>query len=197
MTNTRQAWMSRCPRASHFTGALVAAIVLTGASSALAYENPWEPGTSWLSVRVGYAKLATENAPNGAGGYGFGFNHMMPRFGPFQHFAMGGYVHHEVLGRQGPAVLIDVPLTLELTRQFMWQGQLRPYLGLGYGAYYTKAYRFPDESTIVRGGYYVVTGFNTSVSDHSLIGMDVRGGLVADTDDEFRWSLKLNYAWAY
>jgi hypothetical protein len=184
-------------RASHIAGGLLAAIVLSFASPALAVEDPWAPGTGWLSFRVGYSKLAADDAPNGGAGYGFGYNRMLGTWGPFRHFALGGYVHHEVRGRRGPATLIDIPFTLELTKQFMWVGQLKPYLGLGYGAYYVKAYRFPEESTSVRGGTYLVTGVNTVVSNHSLLGIDLRAGTVVDTEDEFRWGLKLNYSWVY
>ena len=124
-------------------------------------------------------------------------NHMMSDWGPFHGFAMGGYVHHEVRGRRGTETWLDIPFTLELTKQFGWEGELRPYLGLGYGAYYTKAYRTEVEATSVRGGYYLVTGVNTRVSDHSLLGIDFNFGTVVDTDDEIRWGLKLNYSWAY
>ena len=79
----------------------------------------------------------------------------------------------------------------------MWEGQLKPYLGLGYGAYYVKAYRFPEESTSVRAGYYAVTGVNTVVSNHSLLGIDLHAGIVADTKDQIRWGLKFNYSWVY
>jgi hypothetical protein len=184
-------------RASHVAGGLLAAIVLSIASPALAVDDPWAPGTGWLSFRVGYSKLAADNAPNGAAGYGFGYNRMLGSWGPFRDFALGGYVHHEVRGRRGPSVALEVPFTLELTKQIMLQGQARPYIGLGYGAYVLKGYRIPDEYSSVRGGFYFVTGFNAVVSDHSLLGIDLRGGTVVDTEDQFRWGLKLNYSWAY
>jgi len=175
----------------------LAAIALGPAAPAHAVEDAWTPGTNWLSLRAGYAKMASELAPNGAAGYGFGYSRMLQPIWVFKSLSLGGYVHHEVLGRFNGAAIVHVPMTVELARHIMWDGGIRPYLGIGYGANFVKGYRFPDTPGDVRGGGYLVGGLNSQLNGNSVIGVDARAGILADLDETYVWSIKLNYAWVY
>jgi hypothetical protein len=178
--------------------ALAAAVVaLSFAVPAHAVDDPWAPGTSWLSVRAGYAKLAASGAPNGAAGYGFGYSRMLGRFLFLDHFSIGANAHHELLGRFGGAALIDVPVTVEIDRHFQWSGSFHPYLGIGYGPNFIKGYRFPGAPGDVRGAVQIVGGGNVPLNSNSLLGVDARMGIVSNLGSEYVWSLKLNYAWVY
>jgi hypothetical protein len=173
------------------------ALALGAATPAHAVEDAWAPGTGWLSLRAGYAKMASETAPNGAAGYGFGYSRMLQPIWVFSNFSLGAYAHHELLGRFAGAAVVHVPMSVELQRHTMWDGGLRPYFGLGYGANFVKGYRFPDSPGDVRGGIYFVTGFNSQLNANSVIGMDTRAGILSDLDETYIWSIKLNYAWVY
>lgn len=191
--------MSFVPRlgARFLAALLLAGLAVVFAAPAQAVEDAWAPGTSWLSVRAGYAKLAAVNAPNGAAGYGFGYSRMLKPVLFFKNLSIGAYAHHELLGRYNGAVIVDVPISVEIARHSMWEGGLRPYVGLGYGANFVKGYRFPDTPGDVRGGVYVVSGFNSQVNQNSAIGMDLRAGVLSDLNETYIWSLKLNYSWVY
>jgi opacity protein-like surface antigen len=180
-----------------WAGLMLAALALAFAAPAHAVEDPWEPGTSWLSMRAGYAKLAAENAPNGAAGYGFGYSRMLKPVWVFKHLSLGGYAHHEMLGKFNSEAIIAVPISIELNRHFMWNGGLRPYFGAGFGANFIKGYRFPDTPGDVRGGGYLVSGSNVQLNQNSLIGIDARAGFLADLSEAYVWSVKLNYVWVY
>lgn len=184
------------------SGALWACLVFAGlalafAAPAHAVEDAWTPGTSWLSMRAGYAKMAAVNAPNGAAGYGFGYSRMLKPVWIFKNLSLGAYAHHELLGRINAGAVVHVPMTVELNRHIMWTGGLRPYVGLGYGANFLKGYRFPDTPGDVRGGGYIVTGLNAQLNENGVIGIDARGGILADVDETYVWSIKLNYSWVY
>ena len=73
-----------------------------------------------------------------------GYSRMLQPVWVFRHLSLGAYAHHELLGRFGGAAVVHVPVTIELNRHLMWNGGIRPYLGLGYGANFVKGYRFPD-----------------------------------------------------
>jgi len=175
----------------------VAGLALAFAAPAHAVEDPWAPGTNWLSLRAGYAKMSGENTPNGAAGYGFGYSRMLKPILFLKNMSLGAYAHHEVLGRFHGAAIVQVPMSVEFVRHSLWDGGLRPYLGVGYGANFVKGYRFPDTPGDVRGGGYVVGGFNSQVNPNSVIGMDLRWGVLSDLDETYIWSFKLNYSWVY
>lgn len=175
----------------------LAGLSLGFAAPAHAVDDAWTPGTGWLSMRAGYAKMAAETAPNGAAGYGFGYSRMLQPVWIFKNLSLGGYVHHELLGRFGSAAIVHVPMTVELARHLMWTGGIRPYVGVGYGANFVKGYRFPDTPGDVRGGVYLVGGLNSQINGNSVIGVDTRAGVLADLDETYIWSIKLNYAWVY
>jgi outer membrane protein W len=176
---------------------MFAGLALALAAPAHAVEDAWAPGTSWLSMRAGYAKLAAVNASNGAAGYGFGYSRMLKPVWIFKNLSIGAYAHHEVLSRVSAATIVQVPMTVEINRHIMWTGGLRPYVGLGYGANFVKGYRFPDTPGIVRGGGYMVAGFNSQLNENSVLGVDTRAGILADLKETYIWSIKLNYSWVY
>lgn len=176
---------------------LSAGLALAFAAPAHAVEDAWAPGTSWLSLRAGYAKIAAVDAPNGAAGYGFGYSRMLNPVWVFKNLSLGAYAHHELLGRTNGAAVVQVPISIELNRHIMWNGGLRPYVGLGYGANFVKGYRYPDTPGDVRGGTYLVSGLNSQLNQNSVIGVDARGGILADVDETYVWSIKLNYSWVY
>lgn len=185
------------PGARFLACVAVAGLALCLAAPARAVDDAWTPGTGWLSVRAGYAKMAAPFAPNGAAGYGFGYSRMLQPIWVFHHLSLGAYAHHELLGRFGGAAVVHVPVTFELNRHLMWNGGIRPYLGLGYGANFVKGYRFPDTPGDVRGGGYLVGGLNSQLNGNSVIGVDARAGVIADLDDTYVWSIKLNYVLVY
>jgi hypothetical protein len=180
--------------------ALSAVLMIAGllaAAPARAVDDPWTPGTSWLSIRAGYAKFAAVNAPNGAAGYGVGYSRMLQPLWIFRNMSLGASVHHELLGRVAGAAIVDVPFALELDRHFLWNGGMRPYLGVGLAAHYLKGYRFPEAPGDVRGGPYLVIGGNVPVSGSSVIGLDIRAGTLSDIEETYIWSMKLNYSLVY
>jgi hypothetical protein len=188
----RETWARAATACAALVGSMLAL-----AAPAHAVEDPWAPGTGWLSVRAGYSKVASRTAPNGGVGYGFGFARMLPGQGILGGFSLGGYVHHEVRGRTGAATVLDVPFTLELARHFKSSG-VAPYVGFGYGAYYLKKYRYPNETyTLTKGGASVMGGANAKINSNSMLGADVRLDLVTIDPEETRWGLKLNYSWVY
>jgi hypothetical protein len=149
--------------------------------------NPWAAGKQWLTLRAGYAKSSVEFAAPGGAGYGFGYSRMLSKvkiykWTLFKDFSLGGYVHHEVLGRFGGAAEIEVPATLELTRHVNWNTALRPYVGVGAGPFYRKLYRTGQDLRNVSTGYYLSFGANTPISGQHLLGVDFRFIRVDDTN---------------
>lgn len=190
------------PAGARRAAVLAATLLVAGLTSLCAVplhavENAWAPGTNWLSLRGGYAKMASDNAPNGAAGYGFGYTRMLGPWWIFENFSLGANVHHELLGRFAGAALVDVPFAVELDRHFLWSGGVVPYVGVGAAAHYLKGYRYPDAPGEVRGGPYLVGGANLQVNPNNALGFDVRVGTLADVDETYLWSIKLNYAWVY
>jgi hypothetical protein len=180
-----------------FAALMVVALAVTHAAPAAAVEDPWAPGSSWISLRAGYAKMAAEAAPNGAAGYGFGYSRMLSPLWIFSQMSLGANVHHELLGRFGSGALVDVPFSAELNRHFLWSGGMRPYIGVGVSAHFLKGYRFPDARAEVRGGPYLVGGGNVQVNANNALGFDARVGTISDLDETYVWSMKLNYSWLY
>jgi hypothetical protein len=184
--------------------ALVLAMTVGLAVSARAADEQWNKGSRWLSLRAGYAKSTEERAPNGNIGYGFGYTQFLSR-----KWAVSAFVHHEVLGRYGHAAQFEVPFTAELTRHFRWKTPLRPYLGMGGGAFYHKTYRTGEDTGSFHNGFYFTGGFNTTLDARHLLGVDTRVAFV-DGDENIsdpvfgpghsnsvHWSVKLNWALAY
>lgn len=159
----------------------VAALALLGSPerSRAADDNPWSPGTNWVSVRVGYAKASGQYNGNGGMGYGFGFAHMIEplRLGKmtlFKHWSLGGYLHYESVDHFFASSEVEIPATVEMVRHLNWKTPLHPYLGLGTGAFYHKAYRTGADTRSVDWGWYLTGGANCPVARHQLIGFDTR-----------------------
>ena len=184
-------------------------IAALAASPALAQEiNPWSKGRQWLSVRFGYARSAAEAAADGNVGFGFGYM----RFRDSK-WSYGAHAQLDILGRFGDAAEIEVPWTVELTRHFKGS-TFHPYTGLGGGMYYNKVSGTGDDHAGVKGGFYLAGGANTPVSDHGLLGIDIRMSLVSPEGQMnpvfgneavtgkaqsrvVHWSAKVNYAWVF
>ena len=195
---------------TRIAGRLLGCSIVLAASPAAAPEfNPWSKGRQWLSVRFGYARSAAEGAADGNLGFGFGYQ----RFHDAK-WSYGAHAHLDVLGRFGDAAEIEVPWTVELTRHFKWNTVVHPYTGLGGGLYYNKVSGTGDDHAGVKGGFFMAGGANTPVSDHGLLGLDVRMNLVSPEDQlnpvfgnqavtgrsqsrVVHWGAKINYAWVF
>ncbi len=169
-----------------------------------AADGPWMKRSNWLSIRAGYAKAVGQYSGDAFGGYGIAYQRFLsPQWG------FGGSVHHELLGRLGPASEIAVPFTLELTRHFKWHTAMRPYVGFGGGYYFHKFYRTGGDNASPGTGFYVSFGGNLPVDPRYLLGLDVRASFVSQDENvvnpvfgklkpsETEWSVKLNWAFAY
>jgi hypothetical protein len=220
---------SICAPALALVVGLAAAIATpAAAASAASGESPWAPGKQWLSVRAGYANSTVSGSGDAGGGFGFGYARILrsvklagkPLLGGW---SLGGYVHYEVLGKLGNASEIAVPATVELAKQFHWNSDYRPYLGMGAGAYYHMTYNTGADNRSVDPGFYVVFGANTTVTSKQVLGIDVRltrvemvndppnpvfgagsADVVQDANGSHlekhvgtQWSVKLNWAVAY
>jgi len=176
----------------------------------------WQPARQWMSFRVGMARSLAPDAPDGSVGGGIGFSRMISglhiwRFTPLRRWSFGGYVQVDQIGRFGNASEIEVPLTAELVRHYQWgTPYLRPYLGLGGGAFFRKLYRTgADVAPRPRVGGYLVVGANAPINSNRVIGVDLRFARV-DGDNGgvnpvfgvgknpvTHWGMKLNYAITY
>ena len=178
-------------------------------------QSHWGARRNWLSFRAGYAKSGTEDAANGSVGGGIGYSRMISKWKIykwtlFKRFSLGGYVHVDQLGRFGDAAEIEVPATIELVRHFRWGSPyVRPYVGVGGGAFYRKLYRSGDDIGVMRSGKYLVLGVNSPIDGINVLGLDMRLAKVDATnagvnpvfglgdDNATHWSVKLNYALTY
>lgn len=160
---------------------------------------PWQDGANWLSLRAGYAKSAADEHGNGDIGAGAGYYHFLNR-----RWAAAIQMNVDVLGRFQGATELSIPLTLEFTRHIQWPTEMRPYIGMGGGAFYYSTYRTGDDYAMVRPGVYLTGGFNTPISERSLVGIDLRAQWSFDATSDnpvfpddgpnvLHWSLKLNY----
>jgi len=186
------------PAAAAFA-AVVALIV--SCASARAQDDAWQKGASWVTFRAGYAKSLEGGAPDGMGGYGFGFSRMLSH-----RVSFGVFVHHELLGKFGGAAQIEIPMTAEYAFHLRWKTALRPYVGLGVGAFYHKVYRSgADRADLLPATIYKF-GADTPLGVHSVLGVDARLASVASDDEtldpvfgrdkptSLRWSVKLGYS---
>jgi hypothetical protein len=162
--------------------------------------DPWAEDRQWLSLRAGYAKSGVSTAADGNVGAGFAYTRMGKG-----RWSVGAAAHVELLGRFASAAEIEVPITMELARHAGWKTSIRPYLGLGGGAFFHKTYRTGADEAETRPGFYFLGGANTTISDHSMIGLDVRMIFISsassdnpvfpnDDEDAVHWSAKLNYS---
>ena len=206
---------------------LAAVAIATTADTARAASSPWDAGSTWLTVRAGYAKNSAPEAGNGGAGYGIGFSHMLGttpvgrwsvlgrrplgwlHWSVFKDFTVGGYVHYDVLGRAGNASEIEVPATVEIVRHIRWKTAARPYVGAGFGPFYRKTYRTGNDQVTLVTGSYLTAGLNTPIAPGQILGLDLRWSRVDGYNDPANpvfgsgegrathWGIKLGYALAY
>ena len=181
-----------------FAASLAALAVTGGAARA---DAPWKRRTSWATFRVGYAKSLEGGAPNGMAGYGFGFSRMMS-----ERVSLGFFIHHELLGKFGGAAQIEIPVTAEYAYHIQWDTPLRPYVGMGVGAFYHKIYRSGADRAEVLPAMVFKFGADAPLDDHNLLGLDARVANVGNDDEtvdpvfgkpnptSLRWSVKLAYS---
>jgi hypothetical protein len=190
-------------------------VVLVGVAAASAAPasaqdmGPWAKGRQWISVRAGYARSAAEGAADGNVGFGFGYI----RFRNSK-WSLGAQAAVDILGRYGDAYELEAPWTVEVARHYQWPTTTRPYVGAGGGVFYNKLQGTGDDRARLLPGFYLMTGTNTIVSPHGLLGFDVRASLVkvnsplnpvfggeATTGQSqsraIHWSAKVTYAWAF
>jgi hypothetical protein len=203
--------------------ALAAVIALAAGAASAAHAQapdsvvaqlglPWTSDAQWLSFRGGYAKSGGTNAPATGFGVGVGYTRMLDQWkiGPwtlFKHFSLGAHVHVEHFGSFGRASEYSIPMTVELDRHFRWTTYMRPYLGVGGGAYYRKFYRTGEDTGQFEPGGFFVMGMNAPVDRQNVLGVDLRYSVVDAGEDNpvflnenstsGQWSLKLNWALAY
>ena len=179
---------SRPARPRLFAGMLAVLAVWTlsaavpQSEAALGPEDAWAPGTQWVSLRMGTARSGEGNAPDAGFGAGIGYSRMLTKYLP--KFSIGGYVHVENLGSLGNATEYSIPVTLELARHMKWTKEIRPYLGIGGGAYYRKYYRTGDDSGTFEPGFYLLAGANAPIYRSGVLGLDLRFSWIdVATDD--------------
>ncbi len=168
-------------------------------------DGVYAQGANWLSFRFGWAKRAEDLAGSGLVGYGIGYQRMMTKNSAFL-----ARIDHDVVGHYGHDVDISVPFTGEFQRHFLWKSAARPYLGVGAGYYYRKAYRTgSDYTTMPTSGVHLSLGVVSPVSDRHVVGFDVRMAFVKGREDvtnptfgpgqatETIWTAKLSWALVY
>ena len=182
------------------TAAACALLIATAARAEMANE-PWQKGARWASFRVGYAKSLEGGAPNAMGGYGFGLSRMLS-----DRVALGFFLHHELLGKMSGAAQIEIPITAEYAFNLKWNTALRPYVGVGVGAFYHKIYRSGADRTELQPGAIFKLGADTALDANNVLGVDARLAAVSSDDEtvdpvfgkskpnSLRWSIKLNYS---
>src|SRR5262249_23900318 len=142
-------------------------------------------------------------------GAGFGFTRFRsPKW------SFGAQVQFDNLGTYGSAREMESSWTLEFLRHYKWPTPARPYPGFGRGADLKPVSGTGHDASSVVPGYYLTGGLNTVISEHGLLGFDVRASLVAldnrdnpvfggnatlGKDDKRggRWSAKVSYSWAF
>ncbi len=184
--------------------ALALASVVVAVSSAKAASDPWAKGAQWMSIRGGYVKATGKRSADGGAGYGFGYSRMLNK-----KYSLGFYVHHEVVQHANAASEMAFPMTAELVRHYDWHTAVRPYVGLGGGPFNWRTTRSGDDGITQAAGYYVVTGMNSPLNAHQVLGFDARvARLNGDTERAnpvfgaqenslIVVSLKLNWSYTY
>ena len=195
--------VSRFSSAPSLPAAVLAAtaLLLAAGSHAATIDGPWQKGASWTTFRAGYAKSLEGGAPNGMAGFGIGFSHMLSN-----RVNLGFFVHYELLGKFGEASQIEIPVTAEYAYVVKWNTALRPYVGLGLGAFYHKNYQTGADRTDLLPATLIKFGADAPLDLHNVLGFDARVAWVGN-DDEIvdpvfgkpkptsqRWSVKLCYS---
>src|SRR5262249_20319311 len=107
------------------------------------------------------------------------------------------------------AALLEYPLAVETLWHFKLKTSLRPYAGVGTGAFYRKMYRTGADHSEFEPAYFVSSGANVPIDKSHLLGLDVRLAAVAsdqvvdnpvfghEKSRSVHWSIKLNYSLTY
>jgi hypothetical protein len=181
--------------------AALATLCVTPAGAQGVDEKIWKDGSRWFSFRAGYAKSLEGGAPNAMAGYGFGLSKMLS-----DRVSLGFFLHHELLGKFGGAAQIEIPITAEYAFHLRWNTALRPYVGMGVGAFYHKIYRSGADRTEMQPAAIFKFGADAPLDGRNLIGIDARLAAVTSDDEtvdpvfgkskpsSLRWSIKLNYS---
>lgn len=199
--------LSRDLRCIAVAAALVAALSLPGAPARAAEfmnDAAWNPGSSWLSLRFGYAKEQGRYSPNGNVGYGMGYSRMISK-----RLSLGANVQHDLLGKFNGSALIALPVTAEVLWHFHWKTPFRPYVGAGLQSVYRKLYRTGADLSEMQPGYCVSLGGNSPIDPSHLLGIDLRFASVSNDQwshdpvflvrrpSNLLISAKLNYSLTY
>ena len=178
-----------------------AAVLLAAGAHADTIDSPWQKGAQWTTFRFGYAKSLEGGAPNGMAGLGFGFSRMMSN-----RVSLGLFVHYELLGKFGDAAQIEIPVTAEYAYVIKWNTALRPYVGVGLGAFYHKDYKTGADRSDLLPATLFKFGADTPLDQHNVLGVDARIAWVGNDDETVdpvfgkahpaseRWSVKLCYS---
>jgi hypothetical protein len=168
-------------------------------------DGVYAKNSDWLAFKFGYAKRTGKVSGDGFVGYGVAYQHMMS-----SKFAFAAGVGSDVVGHFGQQIDIAVPFTAEFERHYKWKGAVRPYLGLGGGYYFRKAYRTGSEyTTTTTGGPHLSMGFTSALNEKHVIGFETRvarlrgrPGIVNPTFGagdvtETLWTAKVSWALVY
>ena len=168
-------------------------------------DGVYAKGANWLALRFGYANRTGDLSGDGSVGYGIAWMHMLS-----QKYAFAAGIDHDFVGHFAKDLDESVPFTGEFRRIFKWNGQMRPYLGVGAGFYFRKFYRTDSEyNTSATGGGHVSIGLTSQLDDKHVVGFETRiawlqgrPGVVNPTfgpgeDTETIWTAKLTWALAY
>jgi hypothetical protein len=184
--------------------AAAAAALLAACAHAGSLDDPWQKGASWTTFRVGYAKSLDGGAPNAMAGFGFGFSRMLS-----ERISLGIFIHDELLGKFGSAAEMEIPITAEYAYAIKWNTALRPYVGMGLGAFYHKIYRSGADRTDLLPATVFKFGADAPLDAHNVLGIDARVAWVGNDDETVdpvfgkpsptseRWSVKLCYSRVY
>lgn len=171
-------------RVKRFAPALLAvlggalAIALAARIACAEDADPWAKGAQWISFRGGYVKSLSENAADGNVGYAMSYSRMVSK-----RLMFGASVDHDLLGKFGGASQIEIPMSAELLWHLRWKTPVRPFFGLGFGAYFSKTYRTGDDHADFQPGGYFAFGLNTPIDHNSLLGVHVKLASVSSDAD--------------
>jgi outer membrane protein W len=99
-----------------------------------------------------------------------------------------------------------MPITAEYAYALHWNTALRPYVGVGLGAFYHKIYRSGADRTDLLPATVFKFGADTALDPHNVLGLDARAAWVLNDDEvvdpvfgkskptSIRWSVKLQYS---
>ena len=168
-------------------------------------DGVYAKGSNWISLRFGYAKRTGDLNGDGLVGYGVGYQHMIDN-----RYAFAAGAGHDIVGHFAGRLDEAVPFTAEFQRHFNWKSSVRPFVGVGGGFYFRKAYRTGiDYTTTTTGGPHLSIGFTSALDDAHAIGFETRiariqgrPGVVNTTFGpgevtETIWTAKISWALVY